>query len=404
MSKFGYLADYEDEYDDEYNDDNDDDISFSHDSNDSIPLTDNAITEAETNKSLKKTYLFFSHQNRTKMYVIDSFNQLSDSKINTKTRFSNGSILCLTMLKKTGRCHLKLDLLYTGDSNSNKKTKSDWKKGFKLKKYKYWVKEESINDKALNFEPVIFTSISAICNFVQLQNIFKINADNLMEDELNYCMFNRHGEALHNVQKWNTKHNTSLTERGKEQAYIAGENFSAIMDHLHITEINAISATDLVRTHQTSANFLTGLVKIRGFDCLNDIHELFIIPCFHEIEKDTKDGYSSFNRTFSSLGIQNENKTDCNPSDCNQIIIDGKRIPIYWNFYLHFYGGIFRGSDIQGNQKKSCRDNHFLGLFFDLIHSLKLSKKENEVVEIGGKKTKKRKYYKKTKKHKYYIN
>jgi hypothetical protein len=377
--------------DDDFDDDFDERLSSSVESE---PLNDNEIVEAEKNFMIQKnTYLFFSHQNRTKMYVIDSFNALLANKINTKTRFSNGSILCLTMLKKSSVCHLRLDLLYTGDTSSNKKPKKDWK--YRLKNYKYWVKDSEIPDDTQNFTPVVFNSVTTQCNFHQLQDVFKINSDDLKEDELTYCMFNRHGEALHNIKKMNRVYNTSLTEKGERQAYVAGENLSVIMTDLGISKINAISASDLIRTHQTAANFLTGLVE-KLPNCLSDIKELFIIPCFHEIEKNTKDGSYSVNRAFSGLGIQNENKTDCDPNKCREINVNGKLIPIYWGFYLGFYGGVFRGSSVIGDKQKHCRDNHFLGLFFDLIHSFDKSISDSQI-ELGGKKTKRRKSYKKNK-------
>ena len=369
------------------------DIPFSASNGEPVLLSDTEITEAEQNTNIiRKTYLFFSHQNRTKMYVIDSFNQLSPTKINTKIRFSNGSILCLTMLKKSNVCHLKLDLLYTGDSSSNKKPKRDFKKFYmSKKKYKYWVKEgEIIPNNAPDFEAVNFTPITTTCNFDELQNVFKIHENDLIEGELNYCVFNRHGQALHNAKKWNTTYNTSLTDLGQNQAYIAGQKFSNIMNELNIIEINTISASDLIRTHQTCANFLTGLVNTRGFGCLEDIKQLFIIPCFHEIERNMKDGDYGINRSLSSLGvsIQNENKTNCTESTCKEISVDGKVIPIDWNFYANFYGNFFRGQ--KGNNRELCRNNHFLGLFFDLLQEIKNPVNQGQIIEMGGKKSKSR--------------
>jgi hypothetical protein len=77
----------------------------------------------------------------------------------------NGSILCLTMLKKSNVCHLKLDLLYTGDSSSNKKPKRD----FKI----------NLRQKLLSMEDVEVTDTTRLSRFVD--DLYSLEADQIVK-------------------------------------------------------------------------------------------------------------------------------------------------------------------------------------------------------------------------------
>ena len=92
-----------------------------------------------------ENYLFFGHQNRYKGYIVDTFNSRLNDKIDPKTRFSNGAILCLdiewnstSVLGGTQQftnpnksstywhAELILSLIYDGDKLANKKNKPYW--------------------------------------------------------------------------------------------------------------------------------------------------------------------------------------------------------------------------------------------------------------------------------------
>ena len=368
------------------------------------------ITAAAANfwSSQKKSYLFFSHQNRTKMYVIGTFNEIlnldNQPKINTKYRFSNASILCLNILKDKGqdKYNLKLDLVYTGDSSSNKKPKikKPWMYGTEIElPHNYWVKGEDYDSTTVRFTPHQFQSRTTACSSDVLLNTFKINPQCLKDNVLYYCFFIRHGQGVHNAIKYNTKLNTELTNLGVSQAEKAGTQFASIMDNCAITTIDAIAASDLTRTHQTAENFLTSLVKTKS-DCLNTINCLYIIPCLHELENSMKDGSSGFNRSLSSVGlpVQNENKTTCTPETCSQIIVNGITIVLCWDYYKKFYGESIRG---KGGNRSSCRNSHFLGLFFGLITSLNSTNapiKGGVSLVLNKKYTKKHRKYNRTNK------
>jgi len=387
------------------------------------------LKELENSSTKKNTYLFFSHQNRIKMYVIDDFNTLLQSdKIDSKTRFSNGATLCLTILKKTdGKFLLRLELLSTGDYFANKLPK-------KGKIYKYWVTQQENKDLPDFFEAQKFIPKNTELDASSIQRVFKFDPTTLNENEPYYCFFVRHGYALHNDKKFrgdNYRKNTELTtnefmnqeerlrklkltspqeitekpnedgndddveedifennKSGVQQAEEAGATFSKIMDEKNITQIDVVAASDLLRTHQTAQYFLTKLNELKP-TCLESITALFIIPCLHELMEKTRDGGKSFSGTIGYLGVPlyQENKTNCTDQilslsdentneikygrtqqSCTSITIGDRTIPIDWVFYKTFYGNTFRDGKSTATAK-SCRDNHFLGLFFDLLNN-----------------------------------
>jgi hypothetical protein len=392
------------------------------------------LEQLEISSTKKNTYLFFSHQNRIKMYVIDDFNNLlpSADKIDSKVRFSNGATLCLTIFKKTdGKFLLRLELLSTGDFYANKQPK-------KGKIYKYWITQEDQSNSA--GLPTFFTSQVLTPKYVELdassiQRIFKFDPNILNVNEPSYCFFVRHGYALHNDKKFrgdNYRKNTELTtaefmnnpdrlrklklsqqkiteksdgddndveedvnlennKSGVQQAQEAGAKFSKIMDKKNITKIDIVAASDLLRTHQTAEYFLTKLNELKP-ESLKSINALYIIPCLHELMEKTRDGGKSLSGALGYLGaaLYQENKTNCTDTDitlsgetarekiygraqlpCTDITIGIVLLPIDWVFYKNFYGNAFRDGKPK-SVARSCRDNHFLGLFFELLKSLNL--------------------------------
>jgi broad specificity phosphatase PhoE len=151
-------------------------------------------------------YLFFGHQNRFKGYIVDTFNNLLDdsNKINPKTRFSNGAILCLDVNWRSNSVNvgtqpltnpnksavywyvnLTLSLIYDGDKLSNKTDKP------------YWVVVPDNNKNLTKFEEKNIEVTES-----EFKSIFKINKD--IEKKHIRCFFVRHGYS---------EHNKSLTNR-----------------------------------------------------------------------------------------------------------------------------------------------------------------------------------------------
>jgi len=394
-------------------------------------------------------HLFFGHQNRTKGYIIDVFNNLliqqGQSSIypdGKKPRFSNGSILELKIEKNYSEFQLKLSLAITGDYTSNKDDSE------------YWVSQSDINnfnkfDKFSGTVPFIsvpFPEYTVVVTADDLMNSFKINTTRLPDKII--CYFVRHGYSTHNVSTksrlfsasnsvFNT--NTSLTENetdrkirmrelleqpesmqigekiGTEQALKAGVDFSTILGD---RKLKSVSVSDLVRTHETASFFLTGLLN-RKPNALNEIRFIYVLPCFHELQKNGRDEDSkvanNLTRVFT-LGqtqgaLNRENNTNCRNNDdflregsymgrfrisgkqrksCGSIIVGDRSLQLLWGFYKEMYDGKYRDQFEYSFKRNPCIGNNFLGLFLNEFYSGK---------SRGGK-TRKRKLNKKYKTHK----
>lgn len=160
-------------------------------------------------------YLFFGHQNRFKSYIVDTLNNVLDdaNKIDKKTRFSNGAILCLDIEWSSNSvtggtqpltnpdksstywfAELSLSLIYDGDKLSNKTDKP------------YWVVDSDSDSYLKKFEKKKIEITES-----EFKSIFKINRD--VEKKHIRCFFVRHGYSQHNKSLTNRNPfatNTSL--------------------------------------------------------------------------------------------------------------------------------------------------------------------------------------------------
>jgi len=160
-------------------------------------------------------YLFFGHQNRFKSYIVDTLNNVLDdaNKIDKKTRFSNGAILCLDIEWSSNSVNggtqpltnpdksstywfaeLSLSLIYDGDKLSNKTDKP------------YWVVDSDSDSYLKKFEEKKIEITES-----EFKSIFKINRD--VEKKHIRCFFVRHGYSQHNKSLTNRNPfatNTSL--------------------------------------------------------------------------------------------------------------------------------------------------------------------------------------------------
>ena len=160
-------------------------------------------------------YIFFGHQNRFKGYVIDSFNECINNRVNKneenekidlierKIRFCNGAILKLTISSNIDKINLNLSLIYDGDTNSRKKNKP------------YWTSKESTDYLKKFIETLVTISIDSFKKIFKL-NIGIIEIKKIINKPLD-LYFVRHGFSIHNKGIWQQlmlETNTELT--GKE--------------------------------------------------------------------------------------------------------------------------------------------------------------------------------------------
>lgn len=313
------------------------------------------VDELNINYNNSKNYLFFGHQYRFQNYVIDSINSLlpKDKKIQ-KCSVLNNSILCLDVqpIKKFNLVKFQLSLVYDGDENSIKEGKTYCSK---MMETSYSVDQEKFN------------------------NTFKISKnDNTQQLKL---FFVRHGFSEHNDKEAKTgKKNTSLLPSGVYASGVSGKIFNEMYENI---KIEAVFVSDLIRTQETASNFLSELSEF------NKKTQIIVLPCLHEsTELDgSKSSLGYF--TQSNKGYGFENLTDCdikntpiigNTSEnnipfqgdqysrCYNITIKENPIPIDWRIYLNFYNDKMREPELMYNRNRDhCRNNHFLGMFFNYL-------------------------------------
>ena len=339
-------------------------------SNDEIDNVD----EPNIDYNNSKNYLFFGHQYRFQNYVIDSINSLlpKDKKIQ-KCSVLNNSILCLDVqpIKKFNLVKFQLSLVYDGDENSIKEDKIYC---IKMMNTSYSVDEEKFN------------------------KTFKIEKnENTQQLKL---FFVRHGFSEHNDNDTKTgKRNTSLLQSGVEASSESGKIFNETYKNI---KIEAVFVSDLIRTQETAGYFLS---KLYGFNTKTPI---IVLPCLHESTE--LDGSKSSLGYFmqSNKGYGFENLTDCNIKDtpitgnenannnpfqgddkyrCYIITINGESIPIDWGIYLNFYNDKMREPELMYNRNRNhCRDNHFLGMFFNYLNKDGVFILGNRIEEGGRRK------------------
>jgi len=297
-------------------------------------------------ESIEENYIFFTHQYRLKHSLIGTLNELGFGI--PKKKFSNNAIIRLTLSPNPDNDSLIVNLImiHNGDVETNKKGEDYWVVGQDMTRDNMSINKEDFCEK------------------------FKINMDSFNINNIINCYFIRHGEAEHNTNKnFLTRHlkdNTKLTI-GPESKQAMKEAGIALNNALQNGSINAIFVSDLIRTQQTAGYILSELIEIEnrnnGSNRYNINLPIIVLPCLHE--STSGDGKGAFNI------LARENQTDCREDGafytkkCSSISIEGTDLPIKinWSLYKSFYGGYYR--DYITNSRYKCRDNHFLGLFFN---------------------------------------
>lgn len=332
----------------------------------------------------EENYLFFTHQYRLKNSLIGSINDLFkksniDFKI-PKNKFSNNAIMCLTInpsSRNSENLEIILKLVYSGDGatsiENNKSNETYWttETGKKIGEatsglfYGKYGKE---------YVTVPFAEINETIKIIDFCEVFKINIDEFgIENRIN-CYFIRHGEAEHNTDKneltRHMKYNTRLTI-GDSQILALKNAGQALNMALSGNKINAVLVSDLLRTQQTAGFFLSEIINY------DNKTPIVVLPCLHE--KKTDDG-------IRDIGIAKENISTCRDetliinennriidddeikSKCGSITIKNEKNKINWKLYELFYADSDNGigyRDERLSGRYECRDNHFLGIFFN---------------------------------------
>ena len=375
------------------------------------------------NEQKELTALFFSHQDRLRTSLIKKYNILLKSSgakgLDEKVQFFNGCILYLKIYKKDIKdikWSFDLSMIYNGDE-SKRKNKPYFK---------------TPNDPNLNGsqDKPFKTPLLSLSSSEVSQAFKDLNLGDLDQSKTYNLFFIRHGQAIHNVFTPNFKINTELTTTellneskmvgtgGTEQALNSGVFFAQwALNYTNLRKIDYVCVSDLLRTQQTAAWFLTGIEKIneenskvysiegtiqqqqyggQNSDNIIDISNIyvFVIPCLHEIEKGTDDGKSftslkAVGTLTSALSLgttsgitSRENITNCRSNNYNQnyrffkdpsfTIKDCTFLTPYvpstkidWGNYNEFYNG-YRDENKIG--RKSCKNTHFLTLFFQYLN------------------------------------
>ena len=344
--------------------------------------------------------LIVSHNYRIQCFA----DKLLSGKTNErKIRFKNTAILRLTIDLEQGT--FVLELVHDGELSDKEESEISAARP-------YYTSINSNNNDGL----VYFGKIDG-----------KINKFNLLPDDLtklkqkvkaNKLVFYivRHGQAEHNEPGYNLqarlhlKLDTSVTTPGQMQALNAAENLARILDGQKIHEV---FVSDLQRTWQTAGPFFA--------KHLISTATIIVDPCASEIEtkgdgRGNCDAKSANKYDVQKLG--RENYPACTPNACKTRDFGNQTINIDWALYSAFYQNKMRG---YSNLKDipNCKSTNMIAMaVYYLLHKEEIandsnlnqlySRNENDsenetdsegTIEIGGGKTKKRKYNQRTKRN-----
>ena len=363
-------------------------------------LNDLNNTDLNSLNSIDNDYicLIVSHNYRIQCFA----DKLLSGKTNErKIRFKNAAILRLTIDLEQGT--FVLELVHDGELSD---------------------KEES----AVSATRPYYTSINSIDNdglvyFGQIDG--NINKFNLLPEDLtklkqklksNKLVFYivRHGQAEHNEPGYNLqaklhlKLDTSVTAPGQIQALNAATNLERILNG---QQINEVFVSDLQRTWETAGPFFS--------KNLVSTDTIIIDPCASEIETKGDGRGNCDTKSANKYDVQKlgrENYPACTPNACKTRVLGNKTINIDWTLYSAFYQNKMRGFS---NLKDipNCKSTNMIAMAvyyllnkdeflndsnLNQLYSRNENENENEIegtIEIGGGKTKKRKYNQRTKKN-----
>lgn len=323
-----------------------------------------------------------------------NIDKLSPRQGNTKIRFMNCAILCLTLDLNTG--NFTINLVYNGLLSEEERAKISSKRP-------YYTNENFQNPGYMTFTPINskITDDNRLLNLLPSDlNVLKTK---LGVDKINFYIV-RHGQAEHNEKKWNKSGfglqlDTSVTQEGQQQALQAAR---ALKNILKRQNIDQVLTSDLRRTRDTALPF---------FSILNILpRKIIIIPCANELESNG-DGSGNCNQVSArQMFNPRENYPACTPQTCpsmfDTINLTESPIDIDWSLYSTFYKNKMRGYP-NLTDHPNCKDTNMISMaVFYLLTYEKigigqqqlgeqiLGEREGELsvptMEIGGSKPRKR--------------
>lgn len=190
----------------------------------------------------------------------------------------------------------------------------------------------------------------------------------------------RHGQATHNLLKSKMeklgnvltgKKDTSLTDEGKQQARRSGTKMASLLKNGSVLAPEHLFSSDLKRTRETAANFITGLLNnvdeasadYKKIADVADKHSLIVLPCAHELAF-IKSGNCDAEQ--ATLPTPPENQTSCSSGnqDCNY---EG-HFDVNWDEYYRFYGNSTRSKMCKSCGRRHCRDTDMVSEAIRIIN------------------------------------
>ena len=299
------------------------------------PRSHSILNTYETSDRITYVSIITTHQARLRCLLSKIFNK-------PMKRFKNGCVLKMEVTN----LDITFELVYSGEVD--KITPG----------YVYYV---SPNENLIKG-----TTVFAIDNFRRAND----GMYDVQENERFIFYLIRHGEASHNVKKGLPKlfqsisgeKDTSLTSKGVEQARRIYGNIRESERNLTNPDTLYLFSSDLKRTRETMANFISELRKHNTTKYVlpeTIEEELIVLPCAHELNY--KEDGKCDGRQFLTA---NENIMNCDSSRPECQTEGGHNVN--WDIYTRFYNGT-RTKSNSGKQK--CRNTDMIKEAIEYIRS-----------------------------------
>jgi len=343
----------------------------------------------------KYVSLIVSHNNRIQCLL----DKLVKNKNQVKIRFQSCAILRLSINKT----NWKLELVYSGELSNSERTKVS-------EQNPYYTTFDVFNKTPIRIGYKVFDNYDfPIFDYGGANDLFydnlNLKINDIGEDEYVFYIV-RHGQSEHNKSynlgftrissTFGLKMDTRVTSAGENQAFNAGKELYVLLKKIYKEDINVWFASDLFRSRQTITEIIAGINTASGSEYMPNLSQIVILPCSSEINTSGTGNGDCDSVSASSMSlskISRENYPECTKSDIvdneqNRNSLKGcfkiKGIPLFWDFYLLFYGNDIRGQNdtiygtltsrrSQQNQlKQLCRNTNMISMAIFYIKYYKL--------------------------------
>jgi bisphosphoglycerate-dependent phosphoglycerate mutase len=287
--------------------------------------------------------LIASHNNRIQ-YILNSL-LYDGTRKKIKIRFMNCAMLKIIITKQ----NTTINLVYQGELSE--------KEMLKISPTRQYYITPNIQS---NIDYI--NNIDNLIPFLEQTVPTKSTYSNMMNDSTSYVIYIvRHGQAEHNVPEFlnNLKQDTNLTLEGKNQVNRLIPSISN-NDKENLKLIDYYFVSDLKRTHQTIELILNTIFNEPNLYSNNiNIH---VLPCSHEITKETNGKGNGNEATSTSLYTGQENESSCLNIDTCPTKINNYNL--YWNHYKDFYDGTRKQHK---SSRSQCRETDMIKLMIKII-------------------------------------